>query len=75
MSTLPDNIKSIVESTVLKSGLFYGAVDLIVRDRDVYVLEINAVPGIEQIESMSGQNLAKCLADKFLKLPSSFLSN
>lgn len=41
------------------SGAIYGAVDCLVRDGKCYFLELNSVPGIEQVENLSGHNIIK----------------
>jgi glutathione synthase/RimK-type ligase-like ATP-grasp enzyme len=39
------------------SGALYGAIDLIIKDGSVWILELNTVPGIEQLEKVSGRNI------------------
>lgn len=45
--TYPDDLKSIAIKSLDAINLTYGAVDLIVKDEQVYVLEINSAFGIE----------------------------
>lgn len=41
------------------SGLDYCGIDVIVNDSNFYILEINCVPGFEQIEKLSTINIAR----------------
>jgi glutathione synthase/RimK-type ligase-like ATP-grasp enzyme len=62
---LPDKFRPTIEQIIHQSGLIYGAVDLIIDGDHLYVLELNAVPGIEQLEKISGENVITRLAAKF----------
>ena len=57
LSALPAELESMITELVNKSGLFYGAIDLILKDNQGYILEMNSVPGIEQLEKVSGINI------------------
>lgn len=59
LSSLPAEFQEMVDDLIKKSGALYGAIDLIVSDHHPYVLELNAVPGIEQLEKVSGRNIIK----------------
>lgn len=59
LSELPADSKKMIEDLVEKSGLLYGAIDIIYRHGDPFVLEVNSVPGFEQVEKVSGQNLVQ----------------
>lgn len=43
------------------SGASYGAIDLIIKDGVMNILELNVVPGIEQVEKVSGENIMKII--------------
>jgi glutathione synthase/RimK-type ligase-like ATP-grasp enzyme len=66
LSTLPQDYSQILEKCVQRSGAFYGAIDLLVQDGHPYVLEINSVPGIEQLEKVSGRNVIKEFVHGFM---------
>lgn len=57
VTTLPSEHKKAVEEIIQKSGAHYGAMDLLIKDGVLYVLELNSVPGIEQLEKVSGKNV------------------
>lgn len=40
-------------------GLFYGSVDLFWTPSGALIIEVNSVPGIEEAEALSGENLSK----------------
>lgn len=56
---LPEDTKEIVSKLISKSGAFYGAIDLFMTDHGPYILELNTVPGIEQLEKITGKNMIK----------------
>lgn len=49
---------------VALSGLDYCGVDIIADSNQFYFLEFNSVPGFEQLEELSGQNIARELITK-----------
>ena len=57
LATLPPEFSSVIENLVIKSQALYGAIDLLVLDERPVVLELNTVPGIEQLEKISGENI------------------
>ncbi len=59
LTTISLKLTSLLQELEAKSGAIYGAIDLLVKDNSAYVLELNAVPGIEQLEKVSGQNVMK----------------
>lgn len=61
LATLPSSVESVLIDLAEKSGAHYGAVDFFVRDNEVIILELNSVPGIEQLEKVSGKNIMKQL--------------
>ena len=61
LATLPYGLESIVAKLIFESGLDYGAIDLLIEGDQVYFLDINSVPGIEQLEQVSGQNIIRNL--------------
>jgi len=58
---LPTHLVSVIEKIIDLSGLYYGAIDLLVEGDEIYFLDINAVPGIEQLEAVSHQNIMRKL--------------
>lgn len=66
LSTLPQDYSQILEECVQRSGAFYGAIDLLVQDGHPYVLELNSVPGIEQLEKVSGRDVIKEFVHGFM---------
>lgn len=67
LTTLPSELEVLVEDLIQKSGALYGAIDLIVQDHRPYVLELNAVPGIEQLEKVSGRNIVREMLTTILR--------
>jgi glutathione synthase/RimK-type ligase-like ATP-grasp enzyme len=65
VSEFPEAFKSIIHQIIQTSGAEYGALDVLVDDNTLYVLELNAVPGIEQLEKVSGVNVMNKLVAKF----------
>lgn len=61
----PEEFKPVVQKIIQTSGAQYGALDLLIDDKALYVLELNVVPGIEQLEKVSGINIMARLAAKF----------
>ena len=57
MVDLPPELSFLVPELIEKSGAFYGAMDIILDENRPYVLEMNSVPGIEQLEQVTGQNI------------------
>jgi glutathione synthase/RimK-type ligase-like ATP-grasp enzyme len=67
VAALPAEFQSDVEALVERSGAVYGAIDLIVDGGRAMVLELNAVPGVEQLEAVTGQNVVGRLVDRLLR--------
>ena len=63
---LPSEFKSQIEKLISISGAEYGAIDILLRRDHMYVLELNSVPGIEQAESLSGDNLIREILNKIV---------
>lgn len=63
LSKLPAGTESMVYDLVEKSGLHYGAIDIIYQHGRPQILEVNSVPGFEQVEQISGLNLVRELLD------------
>lgn len=59
LSTLPEKFKRELERIVTLSGACYGAIDLFIDENRMTVLELNTVPGFEQIEKISQKDLIK----------------
>ena len=63
---LPIEILTTLHSIVNRSGLYYGAIDLLVDDLEFVILDVNSVPGVEQLEAVTGENvMARLLSAKF----------
>lgn len=58
---LPAFLHQIIEKIRLDLDLHYGAADFLVSGQKAYLLEMNLVPGIEQLEIVSQKNIAKDL--------------
>ncbi len=61
LSSLPPEFQKEINEVISKSGAFYGAMDLLIKDDRLIILELNSVPGIEQLEKVSGKNIASIL--------------
>jgi glutathione synthase/RimK-type ligase-like ATP-grasp enzyme len=61
LSSLPPEFQGVVDDLVQQSGADYGAIDLLIHDKRLSILELNTVPGIEQLEQVSGHNIIKLL--------------
>ena len=59
--SMPQHLSIIVEPLIHSSGAYYGAVDLLDPASGPVILELNAVPGIEQLELLTGLNLIQHL--------------
>lgn len=57
VTKLPTEFQKEIDDVIMKSGAHYGAMDLLIKDGRLIVLELNAVPGIEQLEKVSGLNV------------------
>lgn len=66
VSEIPEEHKAEIEKLVNLSGAHYGAIDLLVKDNLMWVLELNIAPGIEQLEKVTGQNIIQSLVKSFL---------
>lgn len=64
LEKFPDEHLDELKKLITLSGASYGAVDCLILDGRCYFLELNSVPGIEQVENLSGQNFIK----KILKI-------
>lgn len=66
VAELPAEYSEVINRLIQKSGCLYGAIDLFIDDGRLLILELNSVPGIEQLESVSGVNIIqKLLTAKF----------
>jgi glutathione synthase/RimK-type ligase-like ATP-grasp enzyme len=55
----------LVEKIRAELSLFYGAIDALLINGSPVILEVNATPGIEQLEQVSGQDVMQRLTAKF----------
>jgi glutathione synthase/RimK-type ligase-like ATP-grasp enzyme len=56
-----EELSAIIRQVRSEFALHYGAMDILIIDGECKVLEINAVPGIEQLEEVSAVNVIKVL--------------
>jgi glutathione synthase/RimK-type ligase-like ATP-grasp enzyme len=57
VASLPDKFTPVINKLIELSGAYYGAIDLFIQDDELFILELNTVPGIEQLEKVSGLNI------------------
>ncbi len=67
VSRFPQEYKEWLGQIISKSGLKYGAIDLFMKSTGPVVLEINAAPGIEQLELLTGKNVIQPLLQMISK--------
>ncbi len=58
---LPSHLQAITEKLISDSGAYYGAIDMLDLSHGPVFLELNVVPGIEQLEILSGRNIIQIL--------------
>jgi ribosomal protein S6--L-glutamate ligase len=61
---ISSEIQNEIQRGVILSGLDYCGIDIIDDGKDFYFLEFNPVPGFEQLEELSGINIARELVTK-----------
>lgn len=66
VAQLPEEFQTTIETLIKESGALYGAIDLFIEDGRLIILELNTVPGIEQLEKVSGINIMRPLCQVFL---------
>jgi ribosomal protein S6--L-glutamate ligase len=57
----PHHIPMICQQALLgvkAANIFYGAVDILLWREQIFILEINPVPGFKQLEKLTGENIA-----------------
>lgn len=59
LTNLEEKFQQLLVQLVEKSGALYGAVDFFVDGERLILLELNSVPGIEQLEIVSGVNIIR----------------
>lgn len=67
LSLVPSELKNIVDKIRREFGLLYGACDFLINKEGAYLLEMNLVPGIEQLETVTGRNIAQELWKVFIQ--------
>jgi glutathione synthase/RimK-type ligase-like ATP-grasp enzyme len=60
-SKIPEEFQLKVGQLLMATGLDYGAIDFLIDGDQIYVIDINCVPGIEQLEAISGENIMRKL--------------
>lgn len=63
LATFPSEHQATIDNVIARSKAHYGALDLLVKDGELSILELNSAPGIEQVEKVSGQNIIRSLLD------------
>lgn len=62
----PSEHESEITKLIEASGTHYGAIDLFIHDDGRFsILELNTVPGIQQLEKVTGANVVKLLLESF----------
>jgi RimK family alpha-L-glutamate ligase len=60
LKKIPLELQELAEKTFTKSGLDYAGIDILESMSGEYlILEVNAIPGFEQAEKLSGKNIAR----------------
>lgn len=55
--TMPAHLVAPIEKVIQGSGAYYGAIDLLDPEQGPVLLEVNVVPGIEQLEQLTHLNI------------------
>ena len=63
--SLPPALSELGEEIRFLTGAFYGAVDLFEVEGQHLILEVNPVPGVEQLEHITGQNIVRKVLSLF----------
>lgn len=58
---LPEHLTDMVEKLIKTSQAYYGAIDLLDHAKGPVFLELNVVPGIEQLEALTHHNVIQIL--------------
>lgn len=66
LSSVPQELREIVDKIRKEFRLVYGACDFLINAQGAYLLEMNLVPGIEQLEAVTGRNIAQELWEVFI---------
>lgn len=69
--TVPDDVSACARQACQALGLRYGGVDIILTDRQAYVLEVNSAPGLVKLHRQGGDAaiLAAQIADAIVQSP------
>lgn len=68
LTDLPSEANDVIKRLIQLSSAHYGAVDLIIKDGVISILELNIAPGVEQLEKLSGENVVRELVESFSHL-------
>ena len=68
MTQLPPEASSEIQRLIEMSKAHYGAIDLIIKDGIISILELNIAPGVEQLEKVTGENVVRELVESFSHL-------
>ena len=56
---IPQEILAMAQQCLNLSSACYAGIDIIVHQNDIYLLELNLVPGFKMMEELSGLNIAR----------------
>ena len=60
LKKIPRELEKVAHHAYMHSGLDYAGIDLLETNKgQILVLEVNAIPGFEQAEELSGHNIAR----------------
>jgi glutathione synthase/RimK-type ligase-like ATP-grasp enzyme len=68
LTQLPPEASSEIQRLIEMSKAHYGAIDLIIKDGIISILELNIAPGVEQLEKVTGENVVRELVESFSHL-------
>jgi|GEM_PF-1474763 len=68
LTELPFEANLEIKRLVQLSTAHYGAIDFIIKDGVISILELNISPGVEQLEKVSGENVIRELVESFSHL-------
>lgn len=67
LTTFPAEYQATIDNVISRSGAHYGALDILVKDGELSILELNSAPGIEQVEKISGHNIIRTFVSSLTK--------
>lgn len=61
LTSFPIEHQAQLDRVIYHAGVDYGALDILVDEYGMQILELNTVPGVEQLEKVSGFNVLKLI--------------